>query len=145
MVTLGGSSWIQGAEFGILLGPHCDLMQEECPTQFSSLPRNVKPSKKVSCAHWPSDSIWTKSTSSSFTKMLITSYVYSTILGKLDTINLRSFKAELSSVPAASLRDDKATRITAHTDFDTFTLLFQDDVGGLEAEDPNHPGTYKVR
>ncbi|KAJ2927753.1 hypothetical protein H1R20_g9337, partial [Candolleomyces eurysporus] len=34
------------------------------------------------------------------------------------------------------------SRIAAHTDYDTFTLLFQDDVGGLEVEDPHRPGIF---
>ncbi|KAF2458471.1 hypothetical protein BDY21DRAFT_410360 [Lineolata rhizophorae] len=38
------------------------------------------------------------------------------------------------SVPASLLRSGAATRIGAHADFGTLTLLFQDGVGGLEIE-----------
>ncbi|KAF5339985.1 hypothetical protein D9611_012413 [Ephemerocybe angulata] len=44
--------------------------------------------------------------------------------------------------PSAPYEDEGVSRISAHTDFDTFTILFQDDVGGLEIEDPNMPGSY---
>ena len=30
----------------------------------------------------------------------------------------------------------------AHQDWSSFTLLFQDDVGGLELEDPRKPGSF---
>ncbi|KAJ8502872.1 hypothetical protein ONZ45_g11357 [Pleurotus djamor] len=46
------------------------------------------------------------------------------------------------SVPADELRNERLGRIGAHSDFCTLTLLLQDDVGGLEVEDPNKPGTF---
>ena len=48
------------------------------------------------------------------------------------------------SVPADELKDEKIARIGAHSDFGSITLLLQDDAGGLEIEDPNHPGQFKV-
>ncbi|KAF8516556.1 Clavaminate synthase-like protein [Hysterangium stoloniferum] len=47
------------------------------------------------------------------------------------------------SVPAESLEKGKITRIGAHSDFASITLLLQDGVGGLEIEDPKNPGIFK--
>ncbi|KAI9058366.1 Clavaminate synthase-like protein [Trametes sanguinea] len=46
------------------------------------------------------------------------------------------------SVPAKKLVDGEISRIGAHSDFSSITLLFQDDVGGLEVESPDHPGEF---
>jgi len=54
------------------------------------------------------------------------------------------FDLSLLHYPAAStslLRSGKLTRIPAHSDFGTLTLLFQDDVGGLEIADTNCANT----
>jgi isopenicillin N synthase-like dioxygenase len=47
-------------------------------------------------------------------------------------------------VPVEQLRNEEIVRIGAHSDYGSLTLLFQDNVGGLEAEDPNHPGLFRV-
>ncbi|KAJ3185517.1 hypothetical protein HDU87_000140 [Geranomyces variabilis] len=50
------------------------------------------------------------------------------------------FQLRLLHYPAISrslLTSGSRTRISAHSDFGTLTLLFQDEVGGLEVEDPD--------
>ncbi|KAF8623135.1 hypothetical protein AX15_006485 [Amanita polypyramis BW_CC] len=46
------------------------------------------------------------------------------------------------SIALESLKTNKLTRMSGHTDFDTLTFLFQDSIGGLEVEDPNQPGRF---
>jgi isopenicillin N synthase-like dioxygenase len=45
-------------------------------------------------------------------------------------------------VTAADLESGKAARMPAHTDWSTITLLFQDNCGGLEIEDPHQAGNF---
>ncbi|EIN10878.1 Clavaminate synthase-like protein [Punctularia strigosozonata HHB-11173 SS5] len=45
-------------------------------------------------------------------------------------------------VPAGDIESHKSSRMPAHTDWCTMTMLFQDDCGGLEVEVPNNPGVF---
>ena len=46
------------------------------------------------------------------------------------------------SVDLCELAEGKVKRTWPHTDFGIITLLFQDDIGGLELEDRRRPGTF---
>ena len=45
-------------------------------------------------------------------------------------------------VAAADVESGRFARMPAHTDWSTLTMLFQDDCGGLEVEDPNTQGKF---
>jgi isopenicillin N synthase-like dioxygenase len=47
-------------------------------------------------------------------------------------------------IPASLLSSGSHSRISAHSDFGTLTLLFQDSIGGLEIEDPHSRGTFRA-
>ncbi|KAJ6603486.1 hypothetical protein DFH09DRAFT_1459036 [Mycena vulgaris] len=49
----------------------------------------------------------------------------------------------LTLVPAEAIRNERVGRITADSDYASLTLLLQDDVGGLEIEDPNVTGLFR--
>ncbi|KAJ7877982.1 hypothetical protein B0H14DRAFT_2712260 [Mycena olivaceomarginata] len=46
-------------------------------------------------------------------------------------------------VPAEAIRNGSVGRITAHSDYASLTLLLQDDIGGLEIEDPKVAGLFR--
>ncbi|KNZ78934.1 UPF0676 protein, partial [Termitomyces sp. J132] len=46
------------------------------------------------------------------------------------------------SVPSEALEMNRITRIDGHSDYGSITIVFQDDVGGLEVEDPSTPGSF---
>lgn len=45
-------------------------------------------------------------------------------------------------IPTEKLRKQVVARMPVHCDWSTFTMLFQDDCGGLEFENPNHTGSF---
>lgn len=50
--------------------------------------------------------------------------------------------ARYPSIPTADFKNNTKTRFGAHADWSFFTILFQDECGGLEVEDPERPGEY---
>ncbi|KAI9797073.1 MAG: hypothetical protein M1833_005678 [Piccolia ochrophora] len=46
------------------------------------------------------------------------------------------------SIPAKELETESLARMPAHSDWSSLTMLFQDDCGGLEVEDPHKKGTF---
>lgn len=45
-------------------------------------------------------------------------------------------------LPAEALENESMSRMPAHTDWSSMTMLFQDDCGGLEVEDLAQPGSF---
>ena len=45
-------------------------------------------------------------------------------------------------IPGRAIEEGSMARMPAHTDWSSMTMLFQDDCGGLEIEDPNVPGKF---
>lgn len=45
-------------------------------------------------------------------------------------------------IAASEVEGGKAARMPAHSDWSSITMLFQDDCGGLEVEDPHAPGHF---
>lgn len=47
------------------------------------------------------------------------------------------------AVAAKTINDGQKSRISAHSDFGTLTLVFQDSIGGLEIESPREAGRFQ--
>lgn len=45
-------------------------------------------------------------------------------------------------IPALAIEEGSMARMPAHTDWSSMTMLFQDECGGLEIEDPNVLGKF---
>lgn len=45
-------------------------------------------------------------------------------------------------VPAASIESQNSTRMGAHSDWGSITMVFQDDCGGLQIQNPTKPGEF---
>jgi isopenicillin N synthase-like dioxygenase len=45
-------------------------------------------------------------------------------------------------IPARAIEEGKMARMPTHTDWSSMTMLFQDDCGGLQVENPNAPGKF---
>jgi len=54
-----------------------------------------------------------------------------------DKINEQFNNLRLLSYPPIKLQEDRQARIGAHSDYGTLTFVFQDDVGGLEVQNPH--------
>jgi len=66
--------------------------------------------------------------------------------GLTSTHSNNLFQLRLLHYPAIAtheLTNNKRSRINAHSDFGTLTLLFQDAIGGLEIEDPHQQGIFR--
>lgn len=67
-------------------------------------------------------------------------------LGLSATHSQSLFQLRLLHYPClrgSQLSQNQRARINAHSDFGTLTVLWQDSVGGLEIEDPKHPGVFR--